>query len=73
MTVHRLLKGIDMISSTKTALPLPTAAAAAQIARLLETLAQEARQMGFRGLAESIASVGIEADEEARHASRLKI
>ncbi|CUW40152.1 protein of unknown function [Magnetospirillum sp. XM-1] len=51
----------------------PTAAAALHIARLLEDLAQEARLMGFGGLAESIASVGIEASEEARHASRLKM
>lgn len=62
-----------MITTGNGPLGLPTAAAAAQIARLLEDLAQEARQMGFRGLAESIASVGIEASEEARHASRLKI
>lgn len=52
---------------------LPAAAAAAQIARLLDDLAHEARRMGFGGLAESIASVGIEASEEARHASRLKM
>ena len=62
-----------MIINIKGSAPLPTAAGAAQIARLLEDLAQEAREMGFRGLADSIASVGIEASEEARHASRLKI
>ena len=62
-----------MIIDIKGMTALPSAASAAQIARLLEELAQEARDMGFRGLAESIASVGIEASEEARHASRLKI
>jgi hypothetical protein len=62
-----------MITTGKGPSSLPTTAAAAQIARLLEDLAQEARLMGFGGLAESIASVGIEASEEARHASRLKM
>ncbi|WP_096702095.1 hypothetical protein [Magnetospirillum sp. 15-1] len=60
-----------MITTGKGPSGLPNPAAAAQIARLLEDLAQEARQLGFGGLAESIASVGIEASEEARHASRL--
>ncbi len=60
-----------MITTGKSLSGLPNPAAAAQIARLLEDLAHEARQMGFGGLAESIASVGIEASEEARHASRL--
>ncbi|KIL98977.1 hypothetical protein CCC_02427 [Paramagnetospirillum magnetotacticum MS-1] len=62
-----------MLTTAQRPSGLPSAAAAAQIARLLEDLAQEARQMGFGGLAESIASVGIEASEEARHASRLRI
>ena len=62
-----------MIATSKSPSGLPIAAAAAQIARLLEDLAQEARQMGFGGLADSIASVGLEASEEARYASRLKM
>lgn len=58
---------------TATGGPLPTAASAAHIARVLEDLAAKAWSAGFKGLAESIASVGIEACEEARHASRLQI
>ena len=50
-----------MIATTKGPSGLPIAAAAAQIARLLEDLA------------DSIASVGLEASEEARYASRLKM
>lgn len=62
-----------MIIATKNQAGLPPATAAAHIARLLEDLAAEARQLGFGGLADSIASVGIEASEEARHASRLRM
>ncbi|CAA7623362.1 conserved hypothetical protein [Candidatus Terasakiella magnetica] len=62
-----------MLSPTTTGGQIPTAVSAVQIARVLEDLAAKAWSAGFKGLAESIASVGIEACEEARHASRLQI
>lgn len=45
---------------------MPPASAAVHIANALEKLAREAGSLGYRQLAESIASVVIEASEEAR-------
>lgn len=52
-------------------LPSPPASAAVHIANALERLAREAGSLGYRQLAESIASVVIEASEEARHVNQM--
>lgn len=62
-----------MIATSEMPLSLPSSAAALEIARLLESLAENARRLGLGGLAESIAAVGLEAGEEARHIGRLKM
>lgn len=62
-----------MIVTSNASPSVPSSAAALEIARLLESLAENARRQGLGGLAESIAAVGLEAGEEARHIGRLKM